>query len=162
MESSRRITAILRSPNFYGVSWRQDILYAKAPADKKPKTVIIVEEAHEFLSGRRLQQMPSLSEQIHRIARRGRKRWLGLAFATQFPQHLPDELFTLCNNRIIMKLGDEQTIKRLKNSIGGVPDNLWLRLRNLPTGQAILSAQGIDPAQLISLKSGRCKLLMVD
>ena len=55
---------------------------------------------------------------IYRIARRGRKRWLGLMFATQFPQHLPDELFTLCNNRILMKLGDEQTIRRLKNSVG--------------------------------------------
>jgi len=145
-----------------GVMEAQDVLYTEAPPDKKPKTVIIIEEAHEFLSGRRLQQMPSLSEQIHRIARRGRKRWLGLMFATQFPQHLPDELFTLCNNRILMKLGDEQTIRRLKNSVGGVPDNLWSRLRNLPTGQAIVSAQGIDPALLVSLRPGRCKLLMVD
>jgi DNA helicase HerA-like ATPase len=145
-----------------GVMEAQDFLYTQAPPDQKPKTVVIVEEAHEFLSGNRLQQMPSLSEQIHRIARRGRKRWLGLTFATQFPQHLPDELFTLCNNRILMKLGDEHTIRRLKNSVGGVPDSLWARLRNLPTGQAILSAQGIDPAQLVSLKPGCCKLLMVD
>lgn len=145
-----------------GIMDAQDALYAKAPADNKPKTVIIIEEAHEFVSGRRLQQMPSLAEQIHRIARRGRKRWLGLMFATQFPQHLPDELFTLCNNRILLKLGDEPTIRRLKNSVGGVPDNLWSRLRNLPNGQAIVSAQGIDPALLVSLRPGRCKLLMVD
>jgi hypothetical protein len=145
-----------------GVLEAQDALYTKAPADKKPKTVIIIEEAHEFVSGRRLQQMPALSEQIHRIARRGRKRWLGLAFVTQYPQHLPDELFTLCNNRILLKLGDEETIRRLKHSVGGVPDNLWSRLRNLPPGQAIVSAQGFDPALLVSLKPGRCKLLMVD
>jgi hypothetical protein len=145
-----------------GVMEAQDALYAAAPADKKPKTAIIIEEAHEFVSGRRLQQMPTLSEQIHRIARRGRKRWLGLTFATQFPQHLPEELFTLCNNRILMKLADEPTIKRLKNSVGGVPDNLWARLRNMPTGQAIVSAQGLDPAMLVSLRPGRCKLLMVD
>jgi hypothetical protein len=151
------ISEILR-----GVLEAQDALYREAPADNKPKTVIIVEEAHEFLSGRRLQQMPALSEQIHRIARRGRKRWLGLTFATQYPQHLPDELFTLCNNRVLLKLGDEETIRRLKHSIGGVPDNLWSRLRNLQPGQAIVSAQGFDPALLVSLKPGRCKLLMVD
>jgi len=145
-----------------GVLEAQDALYTKAPAEKKPKTVIIIEEAHEFLSGRKLQQMPALSEQIHRIARRGRKRWLGLAFVTQFPQHLPDELFTLCNNRILLKLGDEETIRRLKHSVGGVPENLWSRLRNLQPGQAIVSAQGFDPALLVSLKPGRCKLLMVD
>jgi hypothetical protein len=145
-----------------GVMEAQDDLYAKAAPDKKPKTAIIIEEAHEFVSGRRLQQMPTLADQIHPIARRGRKRWLGLTFATQFPQHLPEELFTLCNNRILMKLADEPTIRRLKNSVGGVPDNLWVRLRNMPTGQAIVSAQGIDPAMLVSLKPGRCKLLMVD
>lgn len=145
-----------------GVMDAQDTLYRKAPSDKKPKTVVIVEEAHEFLSGRRLQQMPLLSEQIHRIARRGRKRWLGLLFASQFPQHLPDELFTLCNNRVLMKMGDEQTIRRLKNSIGGVADNLWGQLRNLPSGRAVVSAQGFDPALLVALRPGRCKLLMVD
>lgn len=145
-----------------GIMEAQDELYRTTPADTKPKTVIIVEEAHEFVSGRRLQQMPTLADQIHRIARRGRKRWLGLVFATQFPQHLPEELFTLCNNRILMKLADEPTIRRLKNSVGGVPDNLWSRLRNMPTGQAIVSAQGIDPAMLVSLRPGRCKLLMVD
>jgi uncharacterized protein len=124
------ISEILR-----GVLEAQDALYMTAPADKKPKTVIIIEEAHEFVSGRRLQQMPALSEQIHR---------------------------TLCNNRILLKLGDEETIRRLKHSVGGVSDNLWSRLRNLPPGQAIVSAQGLDPAMLVSLKPGRCKLLMVD
>lgn len=145
-----------------GVMEAQDELYNAAPAEGKPKTVIIIEEAHEFVSDRRLKQMPTLADQVHRIARRGRKRWLGLVFATQFPQHLPEELFTLCNNRILMKLADEPTIRRLKNSVGGVPDNLWSRLRNMPTGQAIVSAQGIDPAMLVSLRPGRCKLLMVD
>ena len=34
-----------------GVMESQDKLYSEVPADKKPKTVVIVEEAHEFLSG---------------------------------------------------------------------------------------------------------------
>ncbi len=145
-----------------GVTEAQEMLYAKAPADKKPKTAIIIEEAHEFVSGERIKQMPALFGQIERIARRGRKRWLGLVFATQFPQHLPSELFTLCNNRILLRLGDEPTITRLKHSVGGVSDGLWTRLKSLPTGQAIVSAHGIDPAMLVALEPGRCKLQMVD
>ncbi|MBI3408171.1 MAG: ATP-binding protein [Planctomycetes bacterium] len=145
-----------------GVTEAQEQVYAKAPADKKPKTVIIIEEAHEFVSLERSKQMPTVFEQIQRIARRGRKRWLGLMFATQFPQHLPGELFTLCNNRILLRLSDEPTISRLKNSVGGVSDSLWTRLKHLPTGQAIISAQGIDPAMLVALEPGRCKLQMVD
>jgi DNA helicase HerA-like ATPase len=145
-----------------GVMASQDALYEEAAAEAKPKTVVIVEEAHEFVSAERVKQMPTLFEQIQRIARRGRKRWLGLVFATQFPQHLPAELFTLCNNRILMRLGDEPTIARLKHSVGGVPENLWARLKNLPTGQAICSAHGIDPALIVALEPGRCRLRMVD
>src|SRR5262249_35294964 len=145
-----------------GVMDAQDDLYEKAPAEQKPRTVILIEEAHDFVSGERVRQMPTLFNQIQRIARRGRKRWLGLVFATQFPQHLPSELFTLCNNRILLRLGDEPTIRRLQNSVGGVPEGLWGRLKNLPTGQAIVSAQGIEPAQVGALEPCRCRLLMVD
>jgi len=151
------IADLLRS-----VADAQDLLYEAAPAEKKPKTVIVIEEAHEFVSAERVSQMPALFSQIQRIARRGRKRWLGLMFATQFPQHLPGELFTLCNNRILMRLGDEPTLRRLQHSVGGVSESLWPRLKNLPTGQAIVSAQGIDPAMIVNLEPGRCKLRMVD
>jgi DNA helicase HerA-like ATPase len=145
-----------------GLMEAQDALYAAAPAGQKPKTVVVVEEAHELVSAERVKQMPTLFAQVQRIARRGRKRWLGLVFATQFPQHLPAELFTLCNNRILLRLGDEPTISRLKQSVGGVPEGLWARLKNLPTGQAICSAHGIDPAMIVALEPGRCKLRMVD
>ncbi|MCZ2343601.1 MAG: ATP-binding protein [Bacteroidales bacterium] len=145
-----------------GVIDAQDRLYEAAPADQKPKTVVIIEEAHEFVSAERLAQMPAVFGQIQRIARRGRKRWLGLVFATQFPQHLPGELFTLCNNRIMLRLGDEPTLRKLQHSVGGVPGPLWARLKNLPTGQAIVSAQGIEPAMIVALDPGRCQLRMVD
>jgi hypothetical protein len=91
----------------------QDALYAAAEPGHKPKTVILIEEAHEFVSAGRVRQMPTLFEQIQRIARRGRKRWLGLVFATQFPQHLPAEPFTLCNNHVLLPLGDGPTIHKV-------------------------------------------------
>ncbi|MER8627352.1 DUF87 domain-containing protein [Mesorhizobium sp. M1143] len=53
---------------------------------------IFIEEAHEFLSAERIRQMPNLFDQVARIARRGRKRYLGLVFITQLPSHLPDEV----------------------------------------------------------------------
>ena len=39
-----------------------------------------------------VKQMPTLFAQIQRLARRGRKRWLGLAFVTQLPGHLPRQV----------------------------------------------------------------------
>src|SRR5205807_8376944 len=60
--------------------------------EEQRRTMVIIEEAHEFLSDTRIKQMPILFQQVARIARRGRKRWLGLTFVTQLPQHLPDEV----------------------------------------------------------------------
>jgi hypothetical protein len=145
-----------------GVAAAQDKLYAERPAGQKPKTVIIIEEAHEFVGAGRVKQLPMVMEQLQRIARRGRKRWLGLTFASQFPGHLPNELYSLCNNKVLLKIADEPTLTQLKKSVGGVPESLWTRLKHLPPGQAIVSAQGIDPALLVHLEPGRGMLQMVD
>src|SRR5439155_1280217 len=76
-----------------------------AAAGKTPTpVVVIIEEAHEFLSAQRVRQMPVLFEQVAKIAKRGRKRWLGLLFVTQLPQHLPDEVLGLINNFILHKI----------------------------------------------------------
>ena len=72
---------------------RQDDLYDEREEalrnKKEPKPLtrvnIFVEEAHEFLSAQRIKQMPNLFDQVARIARRGRKRYLGLIFVTQLP-----------------------------------------------------------------------------
>jgi DNA helicase HerA-like ATPase len=83
-----------------GIMDHQDIAYdraVKAGAEPTP-VVVFIEEAHEFLSDERIQKMQALFQQVARIARRGRKRWLGLVFVTQLPQHLPDEVLGLINN----------------------------------------------------------------
>src|SRR5439155_2082143 len=102
-------------------------------------TMIFIEEAHEFLSAQRISQMPVLFQQVARIARRGRKRWLGLGFITQLPQHLPDEVLGLINNWVLHKVSDAHVVTRLRKSIGGIDDSLWNRLPALAPGQAIVS-----------------------
>jgi DNA helicase HerA-like ATPase len=126
------------------------------------KVVIIIEEAHEFLSAERIRQMPVLFQQVARIARRGRKRWLGLTFVTQLPQHLPDEVLGLINNYILHKIGDANVISRLKRSIGGIDDGLWERLPNLAPGQAIVSATSMARPLLVAIDPTPSKLRMVD
>ncbi len=71
------------------------------------KVLIIIEEAHEFVSADRISKMPILFEQVSRIAKRGRKRWLALAFVTQLPQNLPREVLGLVNNHVLHKINDE-------------------------------------------------------
>ncbi|MFN8463960.1 MAG: ATP-binding protein [Caldilineaceae bacterium] len=152
------ISEILR-----GLQAQQDANY-KQSENGVPvrRVVVVIEEAHEFLSAARIKQMPVLFQQVARIARRGRKRWLGLIFVTQLPQHLPDEVLGLVNNYVLHKISDANVISRLKRSIGGVDDGLWDRLPNLAPGQAIVSASSMSRAMLVAIDPTPYQLRMTE
>lgn len=147
-----------------GLQAQQELAYEAAEKAKKQSTpvMVIIEEAHEFLSRDRIAKMPNLFEQVARIARRGRKRWLGLMFVTQLPQHLPDEVLGLINNFILHKITDVNVINRLKRSIGGIDETLWNKLPNLAPGQAIVSATSISRPLLVAIDPTPCQLRMVE
>lgn len=147
-----------------GVQRQQDENYQKAVEDNRPPTPVLVfiEEAHEFLSAQRIKDMPVLFQQVARIARRGRKRWLGLVFITQLPQHLPDEVIGLINNWLLHKINDSNVVSRLRRSIGGIDGALWDRLPNLAPGQAIVSFTSLARPLLVAIDPTPCKLQMVE
>ena len=139
-----------------GLQAAQDELYTKAEAEKTtpPRTLVVIEEAHEFLAAERIERMPVLHRQVERIAKRGRKRWLGLCFVTQLPAHLPKAVLGLCNSFVLHKLTDPQVVSTLRRTVGGVDEGLWDRLPGLAPGQAVVSfphftrplLASIDPA----------------
>ncbi len=161
---SPQVNNLVISEILRGVRLQQEINYKESSETGTPirKVVIVIEEAHEFLSSQRIRQMPVLFQQVARIARRGRKRWLGLMFVTQLPQHLPDEVLGLINNYILHKIADANVISRLKRSIGGIDESLWDRLPNLAPGQAIVSAASMARPLLVAIDPTPCKLRMVD
>jgi DNA helicase HerA-like ATPase len=147
-----------------GVQRQQDENYQQAVKAKRQPTPVLVfiEEAHEFLSAQRIKDMPVLFQQVARIARRGRKRWLGLVFMTQLPQHLPDEVLGLINNWVLHKVNDSNVVSRLRRSIGGIDDALWSRLPALAPGQAIVSFASLARPLLVAIDPTPCKLQMVE
>jgi uncharacterized protein len=147
-----------------GIQEQQEKAYEKAAESGVTPTpiMIIVEEAHEFLSRDKISKMENLFEQVARIARRGRKRWIGLMFVTQLPQHLPDEVLGLVNNYVLHKITDANVIARLKRSIGGIDDRQWDQLPNLAPGQAIVSMTSMSRPLLVAIHPTPCKLRMVD
>jgi uncharacterized protein len=146
-----------------GIHEQQDRNYRKAAQrDELPTPVMVfIEEAHEFLSAQRIRQMPVLFQQVARIARRGRKRWLGLAFVTQLPQHLPDEVLGLINNWVLHKISDANMVSRLRRSIGSVDEGLWDALPSLGPGQAIVSFTSLARPLLVAIDPSPCRLRMV-
>ena len=127
-----------------------------------PKVLVIIEEAHEFLSEERIEKMKVLFEQVARIAKRGRKRWLGLVFVTQLPQHLPRQLFGLVNSYILHKITDPQVVSNLRRTVSGIDAGLWDRLPGLAPGQAIVSFPHMARPLLASIDPSPAELRLVD
>lgn len=149
---------------------RQDDLYTerenaiRRSAEPKPivRVNIFIEEAHEFLSAQRIKQMPNLFDQVARIARRGRKRYLGLVFVTQLPSHLPDDVLGLVNNWILHKLTDTSVVNRLRKVVPGVNEATWNSLPNLAPGQALCSFTHLARPIMTTVDPSTCQLRMVD
>ncbi|MCI0704344.1 MAG: ATP-binding protein [Planctomycetia bacterium] len=147
-----------------GVQEAQDAACEKAEQQKQSPTpvLIVIEEAHEFLSEERVAKTPVLFEQVAKIAKRGRKRWLGLCFVTQLPAHLPKQVLGLCNSFILHKLQDPQVVTLLKRTVGGVDDGLWDRLPNLAPGQAVVSFPHFARPLLVSIDPSQAKLRLME
>jgi len=143
---------------------RQDELYDAREADGGDLTrvMVFIEEAHEFLSAKRIKQMPNLFDQVATIARRGRKRYLGLVFVTQLPMHLPDEVLGLINNWILHKLTDSSVVQRLRKVVPGVSEATWSTLPNLAPGQALCSFTHLKRPITVAIDPSPCKLRMVE
>jgi DNA helicase HerA-like ATPase len=131
-------------------------------AAEPPRVLIVIEEAHEFLSEERAAKTPVLFEQVAKIAKRGRKRWLGLCFVTQLPAHLPKQVLGLCNSFVIHKLKDPQVVTLLKRMVGDVDEGLWARLPNLAAGQAVVSFPHFARPLLVSIDPSQAKLKLTD
>ncbi len=153
-----------------GVQDEQEESYAAYEAAKAkggaavdpPRVLIVIEEAHEFLSAEKIKKTPVLFEQVAKIAKRGRKRWLGLCFVTQLPAHLPKQVLGLCNSFVLHKLQDPEVVALLKRMVGGVDDGLWDRLPNLAPGQAIVAFPHFTRPLLVSIDPSQAKLRLAE
>lgn len=132
------------------------------PAEPPTRVLLVIEEAHEFLSSERVAKMPILFQQLAKIAKRGRKRWLGLVFVTQLPQHLPAQVLGLVNSFVLHKISDPNVIGSLKRTVSGIDDGLWSRLPGLAPGQAIVSFPHMTRPLMVSIDPTPTKLRLVD
>jgi uncharacterized protein len=146
-----------------GIVVFQQRLYdvSQEKGEKPLSTNVIIEEAHEFLSAKRITKMPTLRDQLVKIAKRGRKRYLGLTFVTQSPNDLPDEVLGLVNNWIIYKI-DDPIIRRLRSFVPNADDSLWQLVRGLGQGQAVTSFTHMKRPVITAMDPSPAMLRMAD
>lgn len=104
----------------------------------EPKVMIVIEEAHTFVSRDNIRQMQATMDKLREIARRGRKRWLGLTFISQQPSHLPPELFELCNTLFVHETNGRRNIDALKGSAGTINEGIWKDISVMGQGRCVV------------------------
>lgn len=123
-----------------------------------PPTLLVIEEAHSFISKERVQTMQATLHMLRNVTRRGRKRWLAMAFVSQQPGHLPPEIFELCNTRIVHTLRSMHNLESLMATTGDVSQDLWARCPLLGQGQAILSSPQLARSVVLGVRPAMCRL----
>ena len=130
---------------------RKVFAYKLARTDAPP-TLLVVEEAHSFISKEKAQTMQATLQMLRNVARRGRKRWLSLAFVSQQPGHLPPEIFELCNTRIVHTLRSMHNLDSLMATAGDVGRELWARCPLLGPGEAIVTSPQLKRPVVVTIR----------
>ncbi|GAB4271280.1 ATP-binding protein [Thermincola ferriacetica] len=105
---------------------------------KTPPVLVIIEEAHTFVSKENVKHMEATLDVLRDISRRGRKRWLSLCFISQQPSHLPSEIYELCNTKFVHQTTGGKNLDALKNSTGAVNDAIWGDIPVLGQGRCLI------------------------
>jgi DNA helicase HerA-like ATPase len=117
-----------------------------------PPTLLVIEEAHSFISRERVQSMQATLQMLRTVTRRGRKRWLSVAFISQQPGHLPAEIFELCNTRVVHNLRSLHNLEALMSTAGDVSKGLWDHCPLLGPGEALLSSPQLRRPLLVQVR----------
>jgi hypothetical protein len=124
----------------------------KLSTPQTPPTLLVIEEAHSFISREKVETMQATLQMLRNVARRGRKRWLSLAFVSQQPGHLPPELFELCNTRFVHTLRSTHNLDAMMATAGDVNREMWDRCPLLGAGEAIVTSPQLRRAVVVNVR----------
>jgi DNA helicase HerA-like ATPase len=145
------------------IAWiLRQVFQQKLSNPRAPRTLVVIEEAHTFISKESKDRMTATMDMLKLISRRGRKRWLALAFVSQQPSHLPDEIFELCNTRFIHSVKSEYNLNPLKRTSGDVLSELWDMVPALGPGQALITSPQFTHTVLIDMRPSATRRRMIE
>ncbi len=146
------------------IAWLLRKVFLKKLEDPKntPKTLLLIEEAHTFISKESKDKMTATLDMLKIIARRGRKRWLCLGFISQQPSHLPPEIFELCNTRFVHSIKSQNNINAIKYTTGEVIEEIWNSVPALGVGEALIISPQFKHPMIIDVRPCETKREYID
>jgi DNA helicase HerA-like ATPase len=140
----------------------REVFDEKLRNEKAPRTLVVIEEAHTFVSRESRDRMIATMDMLKLIARRGRKRWLALSFVSQQPSHLPDEIFELCNTRFIRSIKSDFNLNPVKKTSGDVIGELWDMVPGFGPGQALVNSPQFSHTIMVDMRPCATKRRLTD
>ena len=121
---------------------------ADGPGIGRPRPVLIVlEEAHRYLSEAAVAMTRSAA---NRIAREGRKYGVGLLLITQRPSELPDTALAQCGSLIALRLTNSADQGKIRAALPDSVSGLAAVLPSLRTGEAVITGEAVTlPARTL-------------
>lgn len=101
----------------------------RVDAGERPKVpfLLVLEEAHNYVSRAEGAKYNSVRKSIERVAKEGRKYGVCLMIVSQRPSEISETVFSQCNNFIAMRLtnpSDQNYVKRLlPDDVGALTDS---------------------------------------
>jgi len=140
----------------------KEIFDHKTRSSGSAPIIIFLEEIHTFLSKAKRKTMTATLTMLTEMARKGRKRGIGLGLVSQQPALVPSELIELCNTRFMHRISSEPNLQALRNSTGSVADSLWDLLPSLGNGEVLISSPGFYHAVVAQIRPNMSKRLRVE
>lgn len=103
--------------------------------------LVVMEEAHRYLSGTKGNSSSPAADVVKRIAKEGRKYGVGAMVVSQRPAEVDETILSQCGTILALRLSNPDDRARVK---GALPDNLGGLVDLLPvlrTGEAIVAGE---------------------
>ena len=122
-----------------------------------PPTVLIIEEAHNFVPETASKESALSRGIITTIAREGRKFHISLCLISQRPIQLATTVLSQCNTNIILRVTNPYDLDHIGKSSEGVNRTVLNQISSLPVGTGLLVGEAVNYPLFVKIRPRRSK-----
>lgn len=125
-----------------------DQLFQRGPGKTHP-TLLILEEAHNYLKHKINDDNGNLTLAYERLAKEGRKFNLSLMLSTQRPSELSPSVLSQCGTWCVMRLTNENDLRALHAATDSTDKASFIKVPSLMRGYAYIFGASVRVPQII-------------
>lgn len=114
--------------------------------------VLVLEEAHNFVSESNTEDSSVSRTVFEKIAREGRKYGLGLVVASQRPSELSKTVLSQCNSFIVHRLQNPEDIRYFRDVVPGIYKPIFEQLPALAPQTALVLGECVSAPMLVKIR----------